>query len=227
MSANGVLYIVATPIGNLGDITLRAIETLKQVDVIAVEDMRVTRKLLSHFGITNRLIGYREHNEEKEAKGLISLIQQGKNVALVSDAGTPGVSDPGFRIVKQAQQEGIQVVSIPGPSAVIAALSISGLPTDGFTFLGFSPRKSGKKKKFFEIAATYPHTCVVYESPFRVLDTLRVIRETMGARAVFIARELTKKFEETFYGEVSEALVWLEGKQAIKGEFVILIGKKR
>ncbi|MDP2669017.1 MAG: 16S rRNA (cytidine(1402)-2'-O)-methyltransferase [bacterium] len=226
MSDKGILYVVATPIGNLGDITLRALETLNGVDMIAAEDMRVTRKILSHYAISVKLVSYHEHNEKKQAGSLISLIRQGKNVALVSDAGTPGVSDPGFRIVKQAQQEGIQVVSIPGPSAVIAALSISGLPTDSFTFLGFSPRKSGKKKKFFETAAAYPHTCVVYESPFRVLDTLRVIRETMGARTLFIARELTKKFEETFYGEVSEALVWLEGKQAIKGEFVILIGKK-
>lgn len=226
MSEKGMLYIVATPIGNLGDITLRAIETLKSVDGIAAEDMRVTRKILSHFGITNKLLSYREHNEERQTNALISLIHQGKNIALVSDAGTPGISDPGFRVVRRAQEEGISVVPVPGPSAVIAALSISGLPTDSFSFLGFPPRKPGKKRKFFEQSSLYPHTCIIYESPFRVLNTLLVIRETMGERNLFIGRELTKKFEETFYGKTSEALAWLEEKKAIKGEFVILIGKK-
>ncbi|PIR69311.1 MAG: 16S rRNA (cytidine(1402)-2'-O)-methyltransferase [Candidatus Niyogibacteria bacterium CG10_big_fil_rev_8_21_14_0_10_46_36] len=219
------LYVVATPIGNLGDITLRAIETLKEADVIAAEDMRVTRKILSHIGVSKQLISYREHNEEKQAKTIISLIRQGKNVALVSDAGTPGISDPGFRVVKQAQEEGVRVVSIPGPSALIASLSISGLPTDSFLFLGFPPRKAGQKKNFFRMVEAYEYTVIVYESPFRVKNTLEVIRETLGERRVFVARELTKKFEETFYGTAAEAVSWIGGKDAIKGEFVILIGK--
>ncbi|MBI4114675.1 MAG: 16S rRNA (cytidine(1402)-2'-O)-methyltransferase, partial [Candidatus Niyogibacteria bacterium] len=154
----GALYVVSTPIGNLGDITFRALEMFKNVDYIACEDMRVTRKLLSHFQISKPLLSYREHNEQKQAEKILSLVKQGKNIALVSDAGTPTISDPGFRIVKQAREEGIAVISVPGPSAVIAALSISGLPTDSFLFLGFPPRKPGKKKNFFKSLKKYPYT---------------------------------------------------------------------
>lgn len=225
MEQEGALYIVATPIGNLGDITLRALETLKSVDIIAAEDMRVTRKLLSHYGIEKRLVNYREHNEIKQAEALVSLVREGKNIALVTDAGTPGISDPGFRIVKRAQQEGVKVVSIPGPSALIAALSISGLPTDSFVFFGFPSKKPGKRKKLFKSAGEYPHSVIFYESPFRVLKSVRDMRETLGNRDIFIARELTKKFEETFSGAIDRAIAWLEAKKSIKGEFVIIVGK--
>lgn len=225
MLKRGIIYIIATPIGNLGDITLRALETLKSVDFIACEDGRVTRKLLSHFQIKKPLVSYHEHNEQRQAEILLAFVKQGRNIALVSDAGTPGISDPGFRIVKQAQREGVQVVSIPGPSALISALSISGLPTDSFVFLGFPSKKPGKRKKLFESVKEYPHSVIFYESPFRVLKSIRDMRETLGNREMFIARELTKKFEETFSGTTDQAIAWLEAKKSIKGEFVIIVGK--
>lgn len=220
---SGILYIVSTPIGNLGDITFRAIETFKKADTIACEDTRVTRKLLFYYNIQKPLLNYREHNEKGMTEKIIALLKNGKSVVLLSDAGTPLISDPGNVLVKRAIEEGISVIPIPGPTAAIAALTISGLPTESFLFIGFLPRKPGKMKKFLESIKNYPHTLIFYESPFRVVKTLKVISDTLGDRRISVSRELTKMFEETLRGTISEVLGTLENRKTLKGEFVIIV----
>ncbi len=222
----GKLYIVATPIGNLEDITLRALKTLKEVDVIACEDTRVTRKLLSKYDIEKPLVSYHEHNEQQKARELISLLESGKNIAVVSDSGTPGISDPGYRIVALASQKGIEVIPVPGPCAAIAALSVSGLPTARFAFFGFLPKSAKKRKEFLESIREYPETLVFYESPNRILETLKDIIEVLGDRNVSISRELTKVFEESLKGKVSCVLETLSQRQSIKGEITVVVDGK-
>ena len=223
----GILYIVSTPIGNLDDITLRALKTLRHVDLIAAEDTRRTRKLLSTFDIHTPLVSYFEHNELKKLDRLLSHMKRGKEIALVSDAGTPGISDPGYRLVQQAIERGIPVIPIPGPSAVIAALSISGLPTDSFTFAGFLPKKGGKRRKLLEKLGDLDGTSILYESPHRLMRTLEDLLEVCGDRQIVITRELTKAFEEAIRGSIREVINTLEGRR-IKGEVtIVLAGKGR
>jgi len=223
----GKLYIVATPIGNLEDITLRALKTLKEVDIIACEDTRVTRKLLSKYDIEKPLVSYHEYNEQQKARELISLLESGKNIALVSDSGTPGISDPGYRIVTLASQKGIEVIPVPGPCAAIAALSVSGLPTTRFAFFGFLPKSPKRRKEFLESIMEYPETLVFYESPNRILETLKDIIEILGDRNVSISRELTKVFEESLKGKASSVLETLSQRQSIKGEITVVVEGKR
>lgn len=223
----GKLYIVSTPIGNLEDITLRAIRILKEVDLIACEDTRTTKKLLSHLQITKPLTSYHEHNELKKAGELHELLESGKNIALVSDAGTPGISDPGYRLVKIATENGIDVIPIPGACAAIATLSISGLPTSSFTFHGFPPKMKNKRKEFFKKIKDNDQTLIFYESPRRVLDSLHDLYEILGDREVSVSRELTKMFEETIRGKISHVIEKLGEKKELKGEFTVVIeGKK-
>lgn len=224
----GKLYIVSTPIGNLEDITLRALRILKEVDLIACEDTRVTKKLLSQYQIHKPLTSYREHNEREKAEELLSLLESGKNIAVVSDAGTPGVSDPGYRLVSLASEKGIEVISIPGPSAAVAALSVSGLPTSSFTFLGFLPKSDKKIQEHLESVREYTQTLIFFESPNRVIETLKDMLETLGNRRASVSREITKMFEETLRGEISQVIQILEQRQGIKGEFTIVVeGKSR
>jgi 16S rRNA (cytidine1402-2'-O)-methyltransferase len=225
--ARGILYIVSTPIGNLEDITLRALEILRQVDLIAAEDTRRTRKLLSRFGIHTPLMSYFEHNELKKLDKLLSHLKRGKDIALVSDAGTPGVSDPGYPLIQQAIERRIQVVPIPGPSAVIAALSISGLPTDKFSFLGFLPRKGGRRGKLLAKLVNSNETSILYESPHRLMETLEDLLESCGDRQIVVTRELTKAFEEVIRGRISEVIDTLKTRK-VKGEItIVLAGKGR
>jgi len=217
------LYIVSTPIGNLEDITLRALNVLKQVDLIACEDTRTTKKLLSRYQILKPLTSYHEHNEIEKAKELLSMLQEGHSIALVTDAGTPGVSDPGYRIVKLASENGVQIFSVPGPSAAIAALSISGLPTSGFTFLGFPPKQKKRLIEYLERIKDYPETLVFYESPRRVIKTLESMAEVFGERNASLGREITKMYEETLRGTLSEIVTTLESRDNLKGEFTLVI----
>jgi 16S rRNA (cytidine1402-2'-O)-methyltransferase len=217
------LYIVSTPIGNLEDITLRALNTLKEVDLIACEDTRTTKKLLLRYQINKPLTSYHEHNEIEKAKELLSRLQEGKSIALVTDAGTPGVSDPGYRIVKLASENGVQVVSIPGPSASIAALSISGLPTSDFAFFGFPPRQKKQLTEYLERLKDYPETLIFYESPRRIIKTLEIAAEVFGERNASLSREITKLYEETLRGTLSEIKELLENKESLKGEFTLVV----
>tara|TARA_B110000263_G_scaffold17345_1_gene13873 strand:+ start:216 stop:902 length:687 start_codon:yes stop_codon:yes gene_type:complete len=220
----GILYVVATPIGNLGDMTRRAIDVLSDVDVIASEDTRVTRRLLSHFDIESRCVSYHDNNEQYRSEELVKSLIDGNSVALVSDAGTPCISDPGYRVVNLAKQSGIEVVSVPGPSAVTAALSISGLPTDHFFFEGFLPKKKGRQTRF-QFLSSLEASIVVYESPMRIIKTLNDISTLMGdTRIVSVCREITKKFEEAFMGTIGDAIAYFSQKNP-KGEFVIIIAK--
>jgi 16S rRNA (cytidine1402-2'-O)-methyltransferase len=219
----GNLYVVSTPIGNLEDISLRAIRTLKEVDLIACEDTRNTRKLLSHYDIKRPLTSYHEHNEKVKAKELLRQLRSGKNIALVSDAGTPGISDPGFRLVKIASENGIDIISVPGPSAAVAALSISGLPTSSFSFFGFLPKAKNKKENFLKEIQGSEQTLIFYESSRRVIDTLVSIFEVFGDREISVSRELTKMFEETMMGKISDVIEKLRGKKDLKGEFTLVI----
>ena len=217
----GKLYLVGTPIGNLKDITLRALDTLRLVDVIAAEDTRRTLGLLNHYEIKKPLISYHEHNERKSGQKILSLLDAGQSIALVSDAGTPAISDPGQRLVKEARQMGIEVLSIPGVSAVTAALSISGFECPPCIFLGFPPARGKKRKEFFTYHAKEPMTMVLFESPVRFLKTLKDILSYWGNRDVFIARELTKSYEEIFWGTVEEALShWTE---RVRGEITLVV----
>lgn len=218
------LYVVATPIGNLEDITLRAIETLKNVDFIICEDTRVTKFLLNHFGIDKPLIVANAFNESKSIEKIINKIKSGENAALVSDAGTPSISDPGTRIVNAAIKNEIEIVGIPGANAAILALSISGLPTDAFVFEGFLPQKKGRQKKLQQLSEE-ERTIVLYESTYRIKKLLEEINQYMPSRKIVVARELTKKFEETWRGSANEILNDIENKN-IKGEFVVLIAPK-
>ena len=217
------LYIVSTPIGNLEDITLRALNILKQVDLIACEDTRTTRKLLSRYQILKPLTSYHEHNEIEKAKELLSMLQEGHSIALVTDAGTPGVSDPGYRIVKLASENGVQIFSVPGPSAAVAALSISGLPTSSFTFLGFPPKQKKRLIEYLERIKDYPETLVFYESPRRVIKTLESMAEVFGERNASLGREITKMYEETLRGTLSEIVTTLKSRDNLKGEFTLVI----
>jgi 16S rRNA (cytidine1402-2'-O)-methyltransferase len=220
------LYLVATPIGNLEDITLRAVRVLKEVDVIACEDTRQTQKLLNHYGITTRTISYHEHNEMTRSAELVKEMQEGASVALVTDAGMPGISDPGFRLVSLAIRHHLPVVPIPGASAFLAALVASGLPTDSFRFGGFLPAKRGERRAALEAIRSSPRTQVFYEAPHRIVETLTDVVEVLGnARRVVIAREVTKLHEEFLRGRAGEVLEKLQARDGVKGEITLLIGK--
>lgn len=222
---SGTLYIVATPIGNLGDISERAREVLQRVDVIACEDTRVTKRLLVKYNISTSTVSYHQHSKITKVDYIVGLLESGKSVALVSDAGTPGISDPGSKLVAAVYEKSGQVVAVPGPSAVTAALSVSGLPTDRFTFLGFAPTKKGREKFFTQVAEA-KITTVFYESPYRILKTLEQLGDLLDPeRTVVVCRELTKMFESVYRGSVREVTEQLEADK-VKGEFVVIIGKK-
>src|SRR5258707_13216516 len=220
------LYLVATPIGNGEDITLRALRVLKEVDLIACEDTRQTLKLLSHYGIKTRLVSYHEHNEMTKAAELIVDLEGGAKIALVTDAGMPGISGPAFRLIALAIRHHVPVVPIPGASAFLAALVASGLPTDSFRFSGFLPAKSGQRRKLLESVRESPRTQVFYEAPHRLLETLVDAVEILGeARHVVVAREVTKIHEEFLRGRAGEVLETLKSRDGVKGEITLLIGK--
>lgn len=221
----GVLYVVATPIGNLEDITYRAVEVLKQVDVIACEDTRQTRKLLDRYGIEKPVLSYHEHNEQSRAEELVAKLQEGATVAQVSDAGMPGIADPGYRVISLAIVRGVPVVPIPGPSALITALVGSGLPTDAFEFRGFLPAKSGQRRTVLEDVVNSQHTIIFYEAPHRIHETVDDIVLALGPeRLLVIARELTKVHEEFLRGTAAEIRSQISGRD-IKGEITLLLGK--
>ncbi|MCA9867268.1 MAG: 16S rRNA (cytidine(1402)-2'-O)-methyltransferase [Anaerolineae bacterium] len=217
-----MLYLVATPIGNLGDITLRALEVLRQVDYVASEDTRKTGLLLKHFDIKKPQIAFHEHNEEKAGRRIVGLLQEGQSIAVVSDAGTPGVADPGYTLVRQAIELDLPVTMIPGPSALIMALVLSGLPSHSFTFRGFPPRKSGKRRTFLEIDRDSPHTLVFYESPHRLREFLIDALAVYGDRPAVVANELTKMFETVRRGLLSELIAALDEVEP-RGEYVVVI----
>ena len=224
-SKNGVLYIVSTPIGNLEDITLRALRTLKEVNLIAAEDTRHTRRLLAHFEIHTPITSFFDGNQMRKGEKLISRLTSGENMALVSDAGTPAISDPGYQLVVQCIEAGITVVPIPGVSACIAAASVAGLPLHNFVFEGFLSPKPGKRRRHLEGLSDERRTLIFYESPHRLIPFLEAVMEFLGNRRIAVARELTKKFEEIFRGNVSEAI---EKFQAVlpRGEFTVVIAGK-
>ena len=225
-SAPGTLFLVGTPIGNLEDITLRALRTLKEVDLIACEDTRHTQKLLNHYGIEKRTVSYHEHNELERAPELIVHLENGENVAVVSDAGMPGVSDPGYRLVALALRHHIRVVPIPGASAFLSALVASGLPTDSFRFCGFLPAKAGARRSMLESSRSSPRTQIFYEAPHRLLETMQDVIENLGPdRRVVVAREVTKVHEEFLRGKAAEVLAELKNRSEVKGEITLLIAK--
>ena len=225
MTLSGTLYLVATPIGNLKDVSARAVETLKSVDVIACEDTRQTGKLLAHYGISKPMVSLHDHNERQRTPQLIEQLKSGQSIALVSDGGTPLVSDPGWLLVRKAIDAGIAVSWIPGPTALIGGLVLSGLPTERFVFEGFLPAKSGQRRKRLEALKDEARTVVLYESPHRVVKTLTEIRDVLGDIQIACARELTKMFEEVRRGSVSEVLAHFQQK-APKGEFVIVFSAR-
>jgi 16S rRNA (cytidine1402-2'-O)-methyltransferase len=222
-AGTGCLYLVATPIGNLEDVTLRAIRILKEADLIACEDTRHTQKLLRHYGIRKELVSYHEHNELTRSPELVIELEQGAKIALVSDAGTPGISDPGHRLVTLCLRHHIPVVPIPGPSALVAALAASGLPTEEFSFVGFLPPRSGARRKALDALKSEPRTLIFYEAPHRVVETLADALEILGARPAVIAREVTKIHEEFLRGPLAELLESAR-KRAPRGEITLLIG---
>jgi len=225
------LYIVGTPIGNLKDISIRALEVLKGVDLILCEDTRVTQKLLNHFEIKTKTLSYHQHSKLKKVKYILNLLEQGKNLALVSDAGTPGISDPGNKLVEEAVKllnDQVKVIPIPGASALTSAVSISGFQMDKFSFLGFPPQKR-KRKKFFQEVVNSKYPVVLYESPYRILKTLDEISMINNKLSVVVCRELTKKFETTYKGTIEQVIEEMKNPQPgekIKGEFVIIINLK-
>jgi 16S rRNA (cytidine1402-2'-O)-methyltransferase len=219
----GMLYVVATPIGHLKDITLRALEILAQVDLIAAEDTRHTSRLLSAYGIQTRLISYHEHNEPQRAPELIARLLEGMAIALVSNAGTPMVSDPGYRLIRQALAHPIRVVPIPGASAALTALSVSGLATDTFTFVGFPARRKEKRLRQLEAAAQWPHTLIFYQSPQRLFVFLEELLTVMGDRPAVLAREMTKVHEEFMRGRLSEIAARIATREVVKGECTLLV----
>jgi len=222
------LYLVGTPIGNLEDITLRALRVLKEASLIACEDTRQTQKLLNHYGITTRTTSYHEHNEMTRAPELVLELEQGARIALVTDAGTPGISDPGFRLVSLAIRHHVPVVPIPGAAAFLAALVASGLPTDSFRFSGFLPAKRGQRRQVLEDIKSSPRTQVFYEAPHRITEALEDIVEVLGAgRQVVLAREVTKIHEEFLRGRAADVLSVLKSRDEIKGEITLLIGKPK
>ena len=222
----GILYLVATPIGNLEDITYRAVRVLREADLIACEDTRQTRKLLDHFEIGKPTISYHEHNEIERAAELASRMASGEVIALVSDAGMPLVSDPGYRLVRAAIEMGVPVQAVPGPSAALTALAASGLPTDSFRFGGFLPSKPGQRAKMLESLAQEHATLIFYEAPHRILEALEAVELAMGpSRPIVVARELTKIHEEYLRGTVAEVRTQLLARESVKGEITLLIGK--
>ena len=224
-----MLYLVATPIGNLNDITLRALTTLREVDYVASEDTRKTGLLLKHFDISKPQLAFHEHNEERAGQHIEELLKQGKSVALVTNAGTPGISDPGYTLVRRAIAADIQLTMIPGPTAFVMALVLSGLPVHSFTFRGFPPRKSGPRHHFMEVDKDMPHTLIYYESPYRLEAFLRDALEVFGDREAALANDLTKMFEHVERGTVSSLSKWVEQQPKLKGEFIIVmagVGKR-
>jgi 16S rRNA (cytidine1402-2'-O)-methyltransferase len=223
---SGTLYVVATPLGNLEDITLRALRVLKEVSLIAAEDTRHSRKLLLHFGISTPLTSYYDQIEREKAPRLVEELKHGKSIALISDAGTPGINDPGYHLVRAAIEAGVRVEAVPGPSAVAAALSVSGLPTDRFVFEGFVPAKAGSRRRFFEDLVHEPRTIIVYEAARRLDACLQDLQEVLGERDVVMARELTKMFEEILRGTAGEIAAQLRqrlGDRELQGEVTLLI----
>jgi 16S rRNA (cytidine1402-2'-O)-methyltransferase len=219
----GTLYVVATPLGNLEDLTPRAVRTLGEAFLVACEDTRHTAALLRAHGISTPTTSYFEHNERWKGERILAALRHGHDVALVSDAGTPGISDPGYRLVRDARAEGLPVVPVPGPSAAIAALSVSGLPTDRFLFVGFLPPRAGARRRALEQLSAEPVTLVVYESPQRVVDTLLAMAEVLGDREAFLCREATKLHEEYVRGRLSALRALLEGRSSVKGEIVLVV----
>ena len=221
----GILYVVSTPIGNLEDITYRAVRILKEVNWVACEDTRTTGHLLHHYGIQTKTISYHDHNEAGRAPELLNRLMQGENGALVSDAGTPLLSDPGFRLIRGLVAHGIRIEPVPGASAMLAGLVCSGLPTDQIHFGGFLPPKQGQRTRVLESYRETQATLIFYEAPHRIVDSLADILATLGDRDVCVARELTKLYEEVLRGKASEVLAQLQARESIRGEFVVLIGK--
>ncbi len=218
-----MLYLVATPIGNLNDITLRALTTLREVDYVASEDTRKTGMLLKHFDISKPQLAFHEHNEERAGQHIEELLKQGKSVALVTNAGTPGISDPGYTLVRRAIAADIQLTMIPGPTAFVMALVLSGLPVHSFTFRGFPPRKSGPRRRFMEVDKDMPHTLIYYESHHRLEAFLSDALEVFGDREAALANDLTKMFEHVERGTISSLLGSVEQQSKLKGEFILVI----
>ena len=225
-SKKGKLYVVSTPIGNLEDITLRAIRVLKEVGIVAAEDTRHTKHLFNHYQINTILTSYHDFNKEEKAELLISRMKEGTDVALVSDAGTPGISDPGYLLIKRSIEEGIDIAPVPGPSSPIAALSVSGLPTDAFIFEGFLPRKKGQRAKRIDSLKDDRRTIIFFESPYRIVKTLEDIESIMGNRRIAIVREITKIYEEVIRGTVPEVKKRI-GNKKVRGEITLIIEGKR
>lgn len=220
--AEGILYLVPTPIGNLEDITFRALETLKKVDVIAAEDTRHTQKLLNHFHIQKELISYHEHNRMERVPQLLQRLEAKETIALVSDAGMPAISDPGYELVRAVTEKQIHVIPLPGANAATTALIASGLPTDAFYFYGFLPRKKQEKEDALSYIGKLPATIILYESPYRIKDTMKMMEKVLGNRDIVLARELTKLYEQFVRGSVKDVIKWLDTNE-IKGECCILI----
>ena len=222
-SQPGTLYVVATPIGHLQDITLRALEVLRAVALVAAEDTRKTAQLLAHHGIATPRVSYHEHNETRRTPELLDRLRRGASIALVSNAGTPGISDPGFRLISAAAAEGLRIVPVPGPSAAAAALSVSGLPTDVFLFLGFLSKRGGKRRNQIKALASEGRTVVIYESPRRIRALIAELQEALGDRRAVLAREMTKLHEEFLRGRLSTLQAALAGRDEIKGECTLLL----
>ncbi len=223
----GTLLVVATPLGNLEDLTLRALRALREADLVACEDTRRTHKLLQAHGITTPTTSYFEHNERWKGDVILTAVRDGRTVALVSDAGTPGISDPGYRLVRDARAAGLRVVPVPGPSAVIAALSVSGLPTDRFLFVGFLPARAGARRRALEELAGERATLVFYESPLRLLEMIGTVIEVLGDREAFLCREATKVHEEYVKARLSELASLVGSREVVKGEVVLAVGGAR
>lgn len=225
-----MLYLVATPIGNLGDITLRALETLRAVDFVASEDTRTTGRLLKHFEISKPQIAFHEHNEDRAVERIFGILREGKSVALVTDAGTPGISDPGFSLVRRAIAESIEVTMIPGAAGLIMAVVLSGLPLHSFTFRGFPPRKSGARQRFLAVDEASPHTLIFYESPYRLLQFLEDARIVYGDRDAALANDLTKLYEKVERGSLSQLIASITAQSSksatLKGEYIVVIHGK-
>lgn len=222
----GGLYIVATPIGNMADITFRAVDVLKSVDMVAAEDTRHTKHLLSHYGIRTRLVSCHEHNESRRAAFLVEKIKQGASIALVSDAGTPSVSDPGYRLLRAAIEAGIRIIPVPGVSAAMAAVSVSGLPSDRFCFVGFLPKKESRRRQILQSLADAEGTLIFYESPRRLWSLLQTLLRHLGDRQAVVAREMTKQHEEFIRGGLAEVAAEIEQRQAVRGEITVLVSGK-
>ncbi len=217
-----MIYIVATPIGNLEDITLRALRVLGEVDFILAEDTRKTGNLLKHFQIKNKLVSFYEHNESRKIPQVIEELKKGKKAALVSSAGTPTISDPGFKLIREARREKIEITSLPGPSSLIAAVPLSSIGSEKFIFFGYFPRKKGAKQKLFGQLLNWPAASIFFESPYRILRTLNELKAELGERRVTLCREMTKKFEEIFEGSLDEVVDFL-GKKKPRGEFTFIL----